>query len=306
VEPQAIKVEMSEEIVQAQRRGRFLVVVLALITAVVGGAVGYVVGAGSANAAVDHRAVEGAASIRTSVKEAAGTAERIQTLMDTINTKLFKDFEFPEEPLKELSDAKVSFSAVDLENKGIDRFPKQTQLALFDFLARVNDVNSASERIVAILGPARARRSVQEFWEQRKDETRKVVWMATVQQTRRGPWVQLSPLGDKAFAVGDPSKTEPIWPETLEMKEGERTHKFERHKQMDLARTEGGYLPVDPDLQMRMGVCGDLPQLTLVASTIQALRDALLGSNLGTAEATLGLLELGKTLDDKLGEIGGE
>src|SRR5690606_4269697 len=60
VQPQAIKIEMSEEIVEAQKKGRTKVMMIAAGTALVGMLLGYVFGDGAARRTAQNNALVGA------------------------------------------------------------------------------------------------------------------------------------------------------------------------------------------------------------------------------------------------------
>src|SRR5690606_31255873 len=67
---QAIRIEMSEEVVEAQRKGRGKVMALAAATALVGGVIGYAFGGGAERGRRHETALQGAAMLAEEVDKA--------------------------------------------------------------------------------------------------------------------------------------------------------------------------------------------------------------------------------------------
>src|SRR5688572_24737306 len=67
-EPKSIKVEMSEEVVQAQKKGRSKIMILAAVTAVIGGFMGFAVGSANERSKQDKVALSAAERLAKDVE----------------------------------------------------------------------------------------------------------------------------------------------------------------------------------------------------------------------------------------------
>jgi hypothetical protein len=299
-EPQTLKVEMSEEVVAAQKKGRAKVIVLAFVTAAVGGFLGYTLGGRTEANKGAMAAVQGAADLKEKVEEANGAVMELANTLKTIKEKFGKK-EYPEAEIKKLGEIYIPFESHELYGRGIGRFNKETQMTLIKFTAGVQAANTQKERVHLELG---RKKQVTEFLKQGK--TPKVQWAVYPVQGPHGPWAVMHKLDKKFLTTSKEKKKDEKgkekgyeWPEEFEIKDGGRKHKLKRFTRGD--PTDGPkVIPVDPTSES--DVCpSDL------------LRK--LGQEAGTLELTLrgdptpgrekqGLFELGEILVEQLGKIG--
>ena len=120
-EPAAIKVEMSEEVVAAQRKGRAKIAVLAVATAIVGGLVGYAVGSGVERGKGAEKAIAGAEDLAKEIDDTNAKIEELAEVLKSAREKLSSN-KYPEEEVSKLGGIDIPFSGANLTGKGIGRF----------------------------------------------------------------------------------------------------------------------------------------------------------------------------------------
>src|SRR5262245_42081933 len=131
-EPAAIKVEMSQEVVEAQKKGRSRVIALAGVTAVLGGFIGFAVGSGVERGKAAGAAVTGAEDLVKDVEKANEQAEALAEILKSAQGKL-KDNKYPAEEVQKLGGVDIGFSGANLTGKGIGRFKPEVVNLLISF-----------------------------------------------------------------------------------------------------------------------------------------------------------------------------
>jgi len=130
--PTEIRVDM-DEVRAAQRSGRGKVMVLALVTAVVGGVVGFAFGGGAERDKGAKAAIEGAQDL---VKEIEASNKQIQDLSETVKsaqTKLLGKGTYPQEEVTKLGAINIPFRTASLADKSIGRFKREILSMLIDY-----------------------------------------------------------------------------------------------------------------------------------------------------------------------------
>src|SRR5450432_970546 len=140
MEPTAIKIEMSDEFVAAQKSGRTKVLVLAIFTAGIGAALGFAGGGISERNKAADAAVEGAGELTKKVDATNVKANELADVLKSAKEKLSKAT-FPDDEVSKLGGINLPFSAADLSGKGIGRFNAGVISALIDFSTAVDKVN---------------------------------------------------------------------------------------------------------------------------------------------------------------------
>jgi hypothetical protein len=287
--PQEIRVDM-EEVRAAQRSGRGKVMALALVTAIVGGVMGFAFGGGSERAKGADAAIQGAKDL---LKEVDDSNKQITDLAETLKsarTKLLQKGAYPQEEVTKLGAINIPLKSTSLADKSIGRFKRETLTMLIDFTAAVEEANDQKEGLQRLLSSA----SLKDYVEEQK--TPKVRWIGYVGGGPGGPWISLEPLQkDKAF----PAATG--WPAELEFKgEKDKIEKVKRYSSGDPTGSEPPFLPVNP--QSQGGVCPSDVVGSLI-SQLMKMETVLRGDNTPGVDKT-GLIERGQKLSEMLKKIG--
>jgi hypothetical protein len=287
--PQEIRVDM-EEVRAAQRSGRGKVMALALVTAIVGGVIGFAFGGGSERAKGADAAIQGAQEL---LKEVNDSNKQITDLAETLKsarTKLLQKGAYPQEEVTKLGAINIPLKSTSLADKSIGRFKRETLTMLIDFTAAVEEANDQKEGLHRLLSSA----SLKDYVEEQK--TPKVRWIGYVGGGPGGPWISLEPLQkDKAFPAGAG------WPAELEFKgEKDKVEKVKRYSSGDPTGSEPPFLPVNP--QSQGGVCPSDVVGSLI-SQLMKMETVLRGDSTPGIDKT-GLIERGQKLSEMLKKIG--
>lgn len=304
-EPKAIKVEMSEEVLQAQKKGRSRILALAGITAVIGGVIGFASGSASERSKQDKIALAAAEKLQTDVETANGEIEKLADTLKAAKEKLGNN-QFPEKEISELGGINISFGALNVsqEGKGIARFKNEIVNLVLEYSTGAEEANDQKDKIQRLLNGSK--KAIGEFLQQETDP--KIRWSVYVQTGPGGPWAVMQPLPE-AFLVKSAKKEKDkdgkekayAWPEMFKIKDGDKTHELKRYTGGDAT---GGpkIIPVDPSTHA--AVCPS-DVIIKVRREIADLENTLRGvkSDIPDEEKT-GLLELGQQLKDVLSRIG--
>jgi hypothetical protein len=303
-EPKAIKVEMSEEVVQAQKKGRTRVIALAAVTAVVGAVIGFAYGSSSERGKAAQQALSGAGSLAKEVDAANAEIEKLADVLKTAKQKL-SDNKYPEEEVQKLGGIDIPFTGANLTDKGMGRFKADLVTLLITFASGSQEANDQKDKIQRLLGGSKP--AITDFLSQQADP--KVRWSVFVQSGPLGPWAVMQPLPE-AFAVNKKEKTKDKdgkevgykWPEEFQIKEEGKTFALKRYTSGDPTGSTPKIIPVDPTSQPT--VCPS-DVLVKLRRELGDLEDTLRGVKAEAAgDEKQGLLELGQALQQKLKTIG--
>ncbi len=298
--PTEIRVDM-EDIRAAQRSGRGRVMVLALVTAIVGGVVGFAFGGGAERDKGAKAAVAGAQDL---VKDIEESNKQIQALSETIKsaqTKLLGKGTYPQEEVTKLGAINIPFRSASLADRSIGRFKREILSMLIDYASSVEAMNDQKETLQRFLGSQTLKDLIAE---QAKPKVR---WYATVSNGPSGPWVNLDKL-DTPFLVQSDEKVKDkdgkeksyAWPDDIEVKDGKDTSKFKRYTSGDPGGSNPPYIAVNP--QTQSAVCQSDVIGSLVSQLLK-MQTVLQGDQTPGDEKT-GLIEKGQKLADQLKKIG--
>ncbi len=298
--PQAIKIEMSQEVVDAQKRGRSKVFVLAAVTAVIGGGIGITLGQSLEKSSRQEAALIGAAELSKEVDAANAEIEKLADVLKRAKVQL-GDNKYPEKEVSELGGINIPFDGANLAGKGIGLFKKETVSLLVNFSSGASDANKQKDRLVAVLGGSK--KGIEDFLSQQTKP--KVRWSVYVTNGPHGPWASMEMLPTPFLASStekDKDGKAYAWPDDFKIKDGERTATLKRYTSGEPGGSEPKMIPVDPSTQA--GVCPDAV-LVRLRSEIGKLEDTLRGDKSTPGEEEDGLLDTGRMLMDRLKEIGG-
>lgn len=293
-EPAAIRIEMSDDVMRAQKGSRTKVLVLAVITAVIGGFIGFTLGGAAERGKGTDAAIEGAAEL---TKDVEAANKKISELADTLKSareKLGKA-QFPEEEVSKLGALNVPFAGSNLAGKGIGRFKADVLTMLTDFASSSAEANASKDELMRVMNGNK--KGVQEFLDsQTKPQVR---WSVIVGGSPLGPIASMQPV-PTPFQLTTDAK-DYAWPQSFEVPAGQgKKQVVKRYTKGDPATEDPLFIPVDPSTQPL--VCPNGVLVTL-RNKLSDLEEVLRGNPTPGEEKT-GLLEAGQTLAKKLKQIG--
>lgn len=292
--PQAIKIEMGEEVLQAQKKERSKFRVLAIGTAIVGAIIGIVVGGGMERRKSHNIALEGAKILAGEVDKANEEVEKLADVLKKAKISLGEG-KFPEEEVKALGGISIPFDGTYLVGKGIGLMSTDVNRLLVKFAGDSERANEQKDRLQRVL--TGMRQPVTELL-QEKDEP-KVRWGVAVGRGQLGPLASMVLLPEPFLVT---SKTAGYkWPSQFELKEGNKTVKISRYEKGDPIESTSPIIPVDPGSQG--AVC---PSDTLVklSRELGDLETTLRGDKSDPANERSGLVDTGNALREKLKSVG--
>ena len=298
----AIKVEMSEEVVQAQKKGRARIIAMAAAAAVVGLGLGWAFGSGVERGKGADQALEGAQDLVKEVDAANVIAGQLLQVLEAAGDKLSKS-EFPADEVTKLGAINVPFEGANLVGKGIGRFNAQTVTMLIDYAGSAQRANEQKERIQLVL--TGARQAVEEVLTQQKNP--KIRWSVILANGPHGPWANMQPV-PAPFLVHKDAKSKDAdgkeksydWPAEFKIKDEGKETTFKRYSSGDPLKGDPLVIPVVP--QTENLVC---PSTTLIRlrTELVEMQKILKGDPTPGVEST-GLTQLGDQLIESLKKIG--
>lgn len=289
--PAAIRIEVGgEEVREAARRGRSKVLVLAFITACIGGFLGFTVGGGNERAKGAEAAVTGAKELLKLVDDSNKQITELADVIKSARSKLLQKGTYPQEEVTKLAGLNIAFKSTDLADKSIGRFKRDTLSMLIDFTAAAEAMNDQKQSLHLFLASNRLKEYIAE------QKAPKVSWVAYMGGGPGGPWLSVEPLAAPfpAAQQGTP------WPTEIEMADGKSKVKVKRYVSGDPAGSEPPFIPVNP--QTQSAVCPSDIVGTLMSQMIK-MEQVLRGDSTPGVDKT-GLIEKGQKLVEQLKKIG--
>ncbi len=291
VEPQAIKVEMSEEVRHEQKKQSKKALVLTGIMSLVGLIVGFMIGGANERSNVASQALKDAEEL---AKEIRGSYEAAETLADTLKSarERLSSQKFPEEEINKLGDLRIPFGGDKLGGRNIGRFRKEVSSGL---LAYASASEKANEQIETVQRVTRgARKFIEEMFAQGTNP--KIQWAAVADNGSGGPWLTMLGIPEP-FAA----KAEKGWPESVKFKIGGKDVSVKRYTKGDVLATDPLFIPIDPTTQ---GTVCPADTAFRVARQIQDLENLLRGVKEEGGHEENGIIDDGRALEEKLKQIG--
>jgi hypothetical protein len=291
-QPQTIRVELGDDIVRANRGGKMKVLVLAIITAGIGGFVGFTLGGAAERGKGTEAAMQGAQDLSKDVDDANKKIGDLADLLKSAREKLSKG-QFPEDEVSKLGALNIPFSGSNLAGKGIGRFKADVLTMLTDFASSSAQANASKEELLRIMNGNK--KGFQEFLDsQTKPQVR---WSVIVSPTGVGPLASMQPV-PAPFPLGSEDKK--TWPDSFDLMSGGKKTTIKRYQKGEAATEEPTFIPVDPNTQA--AVCPS-DVLVRLRGKLSDLEQVLRG-NQNPGEEKTGLLEAGQALAKKLKQIG--
>ncbi|HVU02732.1 MAG TPA: hypothetical protein VHE30_13315 [Polyangiaceae bacterium] len=301
VEPQAIKVEMSEEVVAEQakqkKRGYMISAVIGVITMGIGFAWG---GRAEANKGAN-AALEGAKTLIKDIEAADKVADDLNSVLAKASERLSKN-EYPDEEISKLGGINIPFDGTHLD-KSLGRFPKSLVSTIITYANTAQKANDQKEKIQSLLSGSKA--ALQDVLTQKTDP--KVRWAVWLESGPGGPWMNMQPV-TSPFLVKSTAKVKDKdgkekdyeWPAEITVVKGKDSGSVKRYKSGDISSGDPQWLPVNPATESM--VC---PSTTIVRlrSELQEMQTVLKGDQTPGQEKD-GFLQMGETVVAQLKKIG--
>lgn len=291
VQPQAIRIEMSEEMVEAQKKGRGKIIALCVVTALVGGVLGYAFGGGAERGKSHDNALQGAAMLAEEIDKANVEINKLADTLKKAKTSL-NDGKFPEAEITTLGGIDIPFDGNNLSGKGIGLMGSEVNRMLVKFAGDAAAANEQKDRLKRVLGGSK--KNIEEFLAQK--DAPKFNWSVFVSSSPSGPVASMQPL-PAPFAVKG------AWPDDFEIKKGDKQVKLKRYTKGDPAGSDPLLIPVDPATQ---GLVCPNDVTAIVGRELTSLETLLRGDKSDPTNEKEGLLDTGTALVEKLKKIGHE
>ncbi len=297
-EPAAIKVEMSEEVMRAQKKGKLSMVVIGVVGAAVGGLLGFTMGDRLAANAGAKVAIEDAGRLAKEIDTANAEAESLAEVLASAGTKLASN-KFPDEEVAKLGELRIGFTGANLAGSNIGRFKPALVSMLVSYSSRAQEANDQKEALQNILSGSK-----KPLTELLAEATApKVRWAVYMQGGPRGPWVSMQPLPEP-FAVNDKDKKDYAWPKEFKIKDGQKTYDLKRYTGGDPTRGSGDpqIIPVDPSTQASVCPSDTMLKLRREVANMQEILKGRTGPT--PDDEKPGLVDTGAKLVEQLRAIG--
>lgn len=301
-EPKAIKVEMSEEVVEGQRKAQKRAIMIGLIMSGFVGFIGFTWGGSHERGKGANAALEGAKDLIKDIQAADKTADELNEVLAKASERLGKN-EYPAEEVSKLGGVNIPFDGGHLTDKGLGRFKKDVATMLINYANQAQKANDQKEKLQNLLAGTKG--GIQDILAQKADP--KVHWGVIVSGTPNGPWASMQPL-PAPFLVQSKTKVKDgdkekdyEWPAEITLGSGKDQEKLKRYKSGDPSSGDPPpFIPVNPGTEAM--VC---PSTTIVRlrSELGEMQEVLKGNNTPGQEKT-GFLQLGEQVIEQLKKIG--
>lgn len=290
-EPQAIKIEMSEEVVQAQKKGKSKVIMVAAAMAVVGGMIGIALGGGMERSKSHGIALDGAKLMVEDIDKANVEIAKLSSILDEAKRSL-SDGEFPTEATKKMADVNIPYDGTYLAGKGMGLMKPLINKMLVDFAGKSVQANEQKDLLMRMLTASESAYNAMTA----QQKTPKMQWSVFVVNGANGPMAVMQP-------IPEPFLMSAAWPAEVEIPEGDKKTKLPLYKKDNPIGNPPMLIPVDPKSQSQV-YPADQMLLSKLHSEIVALDEVLKGDKSDASNEKKGLVDLGTLLIDELKGIG--
>jgi len=288
--PQAIKIEMGEEVVEARKKGRSKVMILAGITAGIGMVLGFAVGGLNANNKGAEQALVGAKSLITEIEAAAIQGQALADVLKSIGQQL-SDGKYPEEDITKLGGIDIPFDGANLSGKSIGRFNSALLNQLLEYASLAGQADKQRDKIRRLLQGSKE--SITELLDKANPKIR---WSVVVQPGPFGPWASMQPVPQPFFVKGENNS----WPGEFKIKDGNEEITLKRYSKGEPSGTPPEFIPVVPDTQTLVCPADTAVRLRREVSEMEKL----LKGDQTPGQEKEGLLTLGDKAVEALKKIG--
>lgn len=301
IEPQAIKVEMSEEIIEQQKKVAKRGYVVTGVVSVIVGLIGYTFGGSLERSKGANAAMDGARALVSDIQASDKVADDLNDVLTKASERLGKN-EYPAEEISQLGEINIPFDGSHLTDKGIGRFRGDLVTQLITYANMAQKANDQKEKIQNLLSGSKA--ALTDLLSQKTDP--KVHWGVWLESGPGGPWANMQPLA-APFLVKSTEKVKDkdgkdqdyAWPAEIQLQRGQQAATLKRYKSGDLMSGDPQFVPVAP--QTEAMVC---PSSTVVRirQELSSMQSVLKGDSTPGAEKT-GFLQMGDQVIQSLKKL---
>jgi hypothetical protein len=286
-EPQAIRLEIGEEVLEGQRKQRKRFFVLTLIVSGIFAALGFAFGSRAEASKGANAALEGARDLIKDIEAADKVADQLNEVLAKASGRLAKN-EYPQEEITALGGINIPFDGGHLTDKGIGRFQRAVVTQLMTYANTAQRANDQKEKIQNLLTGSKA--ALTDLLAQKNDP--KIRWAIWVESGPGGPWANMQIVPTAFPMKGD-------WPAELKVPRGNENAVIKRYQRGDISSGDPQFLPVAP--QTESMVC---PSTTIVRlrQELTEMQEVLKGDATPGAEKE-GFLQMGENVTKALKKL---
>ncbi|HSC87560.1 MAG TPA: hypothetical protein VLC09_09835 [Polyangiaceae bacterium] len=296
VESQSIKIEMGEEVVEAQKKARSKWLLVAAGTAFLGGLMGYVLGGRMEANRSYKNAAAGAGILLEDVDKANVEIEKLADALKKAKMAL-GDGRFPEAEINQFGEINIPFDATYLAGKGTGLMSGEINRLLIKFASDAANANEQKDRLKRVLGGSKT--ALTELFAEK--DAPKVRWSVIVGNSPQGPIASMQLVPTPFLATSKEAGFS--WPKEVELKSGDKTVKVERYTKGDpVGGSSPLLIPVDPTTQSSVCSSDTLSQLSREFNNLDTM---LRGDKSDPTNEKVGLVDTGTLVVEKLKGVGG-
>jgi len=251
IEPQAIKVEMSEEVIEQQKKIQKRGFIMTAIVSLLVGGMGYAFGGRVEAGKGANAALEGARDLVKEVEASDKIADELNDVLSKAAARLGNN-EYPDEEIQKLGGINIPFSGGSLTDKGIGRFRKDVVTQLITYANTAQRANDQKEKIQNLLTGTKA--ALTDILAQKTNP--KIHWGVWVESRPGGPWANLQPFpapflvkSDEKVKDKDGKEKDYEWLPELQLNRGGQAATLKRYKSGDVSSGDPQFIPVNPQTE---------------------------------------------------------
>jgi hypothetical protein len=298
---QAIQVELSDEVIEQQKKRSRRGYVVTLFVSGIVGFIGFTFGGSHERDKGAKAAIEGARSLVKEIEDADKVADQLNEVLAKASERLGKN-EYPAEEITQLGAINIPFDGGHLSDKGMGRFRRDLNTQLMTYANTAQKANDQKEKIQNLLSGSKA--ALTDLLQQKTDP--KIRWSVWMESGPGGPWANMQ-LVPSSFPVKSAAKVKDKdgkekdyeWPAEIAIARGKENQTLKRYKSGDPTSGDPQFIPVAP--QTESMVC---PSTTIVRirQELTEMQEVLKGDATPGAEKT-GFLQMGESVVSALKKV---
>jgi len=290
---QSIQVELSDEVIEQQKKSARRGYVITLVVAGIVGFIGFTFGGSHERDKGAKAALEGARSLIKEIEDADKIADQLNEVLAKASERLGKG-EYPAEEVTKLGEINIPFDGGHLTDKGMGRFRRELATSLMTYASTAQKANDQKEKIQNLLSGQKA--AIADLLGQKTDP--KVKWSVWLENGPGGPWanMQMVPAAFPVKHAGkvkdkDGKEVDYAWPGEISLARGKETQVLKRYTGGDPTSGDPKFVPVSPATEGM--VCPNDTTRKLM-NELREMQVVLKGDATPGAEKT-GFLQMGET-----------
>lgn len=293
VAPQAIQVELSDEVIEQQKKRARRGYIVTFVVAIIVGGIGFTLGGSTERDKGAKAALEGARVLIKEIEDADKVADQLNEVLAKASERLGKG-EYPEDEISKLGAINIPFDGGHLTDKGIGRFRRELVTQLMTYASTAQKANDQKEKIQNLLSGSKA--PITDLLGQKTDP--KVKWSVWLENGPGGPWanMQMVPAAFPVKHAGkvkdkDGKEVDYTWPAEIQLARGKETQTLKRYTGGDPTSGDPKFIPVAP--QTETMVCPN-DTIRKIVNELREMQVVLKGDATPGAEKT-GFLQMGES-----------